>query len=122
MFDQLSASMGYIKEGRLRALAIASAKRSSLLPGVPTIDESGLRGYEASTYIGVLAPAGTTKPVIGKLNDAMVKVMATASVSERFRSLGAEPGSSTPEEFRKLIRDELEKWRALAKSAGLKFE
>ncbi len=122
MFDQLSASIGYIRDGRLRALAIASTNRSSLLPNVPTLDESGLRGYEASTYIGVLATAGTAKPVISKLHAAMVKVMETPAVSDRLRGLGTEPGSSSPEEFGKLIRDELEKWRGVAKSAGLKFE
>ena len=122
MFDQLSASIGYVRDGRLRALAVTSAKRSVLLPNVPTLDESGLRGYEASTYIGVLGPAGMTKPVVAKLHAAMVKVMDTPAVSERFRSLGADPGSSSPEEFRKLIKDELEKWRRVAKSAGLKFE
>ncbi|HKA41849.1 MAG TPA: tripartite tricarboxylate transporter substrate binding protein [Burkholderiales bacterium] len=122
MFDQLSASIGYVRDGRLRALAVTSAKRSVLLPNVPTLDESGLRGYEASTYIGVLGPAGMTKPVVAKLHAAMVKVMDTPAVSERFRSLGADPDSSSPEEFRKLIKDELEKWRRVAKSAGLKFE
>jgi tripartite-type tricarboxylate transporter receptor subunit TctC len=122
MFDQLSASIGYIKDGRLRALAVTSATRSALVPNVPTLDESGLKGYEASTYIGVLAPAGTPKPVIVKLHAAMVKTMATPAVVDRLRGLGTEPGSSSPEEFRKLIRDELEKWRGAAKSAGLKFE
>ena len=122
MFDQLSASIGYVRDGRLRALAVASAKRSSLLPAVPTLDESGLRGYEASTYIGVLAPAGTAQPVISKLHAAMVKVMESPAVVDRLRGLGTEPGASSPEEFRKLIRDELEKWRGVAKSAGLKFE
>jgi len=122
MFDQLSASIGYIKDGRLRALAVTSARRSALVPDVPTLDESGLKGYEASTYIGVLGPAGMPKPVIAKLHAAMVKVMATPAVADRLRGLGTEPGSSTPEEFRKLIGDELAKWRGVAKSAGLKFE
>jgi len=122
MFDQLSASIGYIRDGRLKALAVASARRASVLPGVPTLDESGLRGYEASTFIGVLAPANTPKPVVAKLNAAMRKVMDTAAVREKFLGLGAEPGSSSPEEFRKLIADELAKWRDVAKKAGLKFD
>ncbi len=122
MFDQLSASIGFIRDGRLKALAVAGAKRSPMLPGVPTLDESGLRGYEASTFIGVLAPAGTPKPVVAKLNTAMLKVMATPAVLQRLRDLGTEPGSSSPEEFRRLIADELAKWRGVAKSAGLKFE
>jgi tripartite-type tricarboxylate transporter receptor subunit TctC len=122
MFDQLSASIGYIRAGRLRALAVASAKRATVLPNVPTLDESGLRGYEASTFIGVLAPAGTPRPVVAKLNTAMRKVMDTATVRDKFLGLGAEPGSSSPEEFGKLIADELNKWRDVAKKAGLKFE
>jgi tripartite-type tricarboxylate transporter receptor subunit TctC len=122
MFDQLSASIGYVRDGRLKALAVASASRASVLPGVPTLDESGLRGYEASTFIGVLAPANTPNPVVAKLNAAMRKVMDTAAVREKFLGLGAEPGSSSPEEFRKLIADELAKWRDVAKKAGLKFD
>jgi tripartite-type tricarboxylate transporter receptor subunit TctC len=122
MFDQLSASIGYIRDGRLKALAVASAKRASVLPAVPTLDESGLRGYEASTFIGVLAPAGTPKPVVNQLNAAMLKVMDTAMVRDKFLGLGAEPSSSSPEEFRKLIADELAKWRDVAQKAGLKFE
>lgn len=122
MFDQLSASIGYVRDGRLKALAVASASRASVLPGVPTLDESGLRGYEASTFIGVLAPANTPKPVVARLNAAMRKVMDTAAVREKFLGLGAEPGSSSPEEFRKLIADELAKWRDVAKKAGLKFD
>jgi len=122
MFDQLSASIGYVRDGRVKALAVAGARRSPMLLNVPTLDESGLRGYEASTFIGVLAPAGTPKAVVAKLNAAMLKVMATPAVLQRLRDLGTEPGSSSPEEFRKLIADELAKWRGVAKSAGLKFE
>jgi tripartite-type tricarboxylate transporter receptor subunit TctC len=122
MFDQLSASIGYIRDGRLNALAVASAGRSSVLPGVPTLDESGLKGYEATTFIGVAVPAGTPKAVVSTLNAAVRKVMDTTSIGERFRALGADPGASSPEEFAKTIRDELAKWRDLAQRAGLKFE
>ena len=122
MFDQLSSSIGHIRDGRLNALAVASAKRSSVLPNVPTLDESGLKGYEATTFIGLAAPGATPKAVVSTLNAAMRKVMGTASVVERFRGLGTDPGASSPEEFSKTIRDELEKWRGVAKSAGLKFE
>jgi len=122
MFDQLSASIGYVRDGRLRALAVASARRASVLPAVPTLDESGLRGYEASTFIGVLAPAGTPKAVVATLSAAMRKVMETAMVRDKFLGLGAEPGSSSPGEFSRLIADELAKWRDVAQKAGLKFE
>lgn len=122
MFDQLSASIGHIRDGRLTALAVASAKRSSVLPRVPTLDESGLQGYEATTFIGIAAPGATPKAVISKLNAATRKVMDSASVVERFRGLGTDPGASSPEEFGRTIRDELAKWRGLAQRAGLKFE
>ncbi|MGH8633800.1 MAG: Bug family tripartite tricarboxylate transporter substrate binding protein [Burkholderiales bacterium] len=122
MFDQLSASIGYIRDGRLNALAVASARRSSVLPNVPTLDESGLKGFEATTFIGVAAPGGTAGAIVFRLNAAVRKVMDTASVIERFRALGTDPGASSPEEFSRTIRDELNKWRDVAKKAGLKFE
>ena len=122
MFDQLSASIGYIRDGRLNALAIASARRLSVLPHVPTLDESGLKGYEATTFIGLAAPGATPRAVVATLNTAVRKVMDTASVAERFRALGTDPGASSPEEFRVTIRDELGKWRDLAQRAGLKFD
>lgn len=122
MFDQLSSSIGYIRDGRLRALAIASTKRSPLLPEVPTLDESGLKGYEASTFIGVLAPAGTPREAIGRLNAAVRRALDQPTVVEKLRGLGAEPGASSPAEFARTIRDELAKWREVARRAGLKFE
>jgi tripartite-type tricarboxylate transporter receptor subunit TctC len=122
MFDQLTASIGYIRDGRLIALAVASAQRSSVLPNIPTLDESGLKGYEASTFIGVAGPAAMPKAVVSQLNAALRKVMDTPGVGERFRALGADPGASSPEEFSKTIRDELAKWRDVVARAGLKFE
>ncbi|HXF67447.1 MAG TPA: tripartite tricarboxylate transporter substrate binding protein [Burkholderiales bacterium] len=122
MFDQLTSSIGYIRDGRLKALAVGGSRRSEMLPGVPTLEESGLKGYEASTFIGVLAPGGTPQPVIEKLNAAMRKVMENPGVTERFRALGADPGSSSPAEFARIIRDELAKWRAVVQRAGLKFD
>lgn len=122
MFDQLTSSIGYIRGGRVRALAVTGARRSASLPEVPTLAESGLKGYEASTFIGVLAPGGASKPVIAKLNAAMRKVMDAPAIAERFRALGADPGASSPEEFATTIRDELAKWRDVVRRAGLKFE
>jgi len=121
MVDQLTSSMGFIKDGKLRVIAVTAAKRVSALPTVPTLAESGVPNYEASTYLGLLAPAGTPREVIGKLNAALRKVVETPAVQERFRGLGADPGASTPEEFARMIREELVKWRALAKSANLQF-
>jgi tripartite-type tricarboxylate transporter receptor subunit TctC len=121
MFDQLTSSIGYIRDGRVRVLAVTGAKRSAALPEVPTLAESGLAGYEASTFIGVLAPGGTPRAVVERLNAAVRKAMASAALTERLRELGTEPGSSSPEAFARTIRDELAKWRDVVKRAGLKF-
>ena len=122
MVDQLAASIGYVKDGRLKVLAVTTAQRSGVLPNVPTLDELGYKGYQASTLLGLLAPAGTPKTVVAKLNSAVRKVMDSNVVADRFRGLGANPGASSPEEFSTRIRDELTQWRALVKKLDLKFE
>jgi tripartite-type tricarboxylate transporter receptor subunit TctC len=122
MVDQLAASIGYVKDGRLKVLAVTTAQRASALPAVPTLDELGYKGFQASTLLGLLAPASTPKPVVAKLNTALRKVMDNNAVAERFRGLGANPGASSPEEFSTRIRDELAQWRALVKKLDLKFE
>lgn len=122
MVDQLAASIGYVKDGRLKVLAVTTPQRAAALSNVPTLDELGYKGYHAATLLGLLAPAGTPKPVIAKLNNAMRKVMDNAAVSARFRGLGANPGASSPEEFSARIRDELQQWQTLVKKLNLKFE
>jgi tripartite-type tricarboxylate transporter receptor subunit TctC len=122
MVDQLTSSIGHIRDGRLKLIAVTGKRRSPALPNIPTLDESGLKGYEASTYIGVAAPAGLPQPVVKRLNDAVRKVMATPEVVERLRALGTEPGASSPEEFHRMIREELEKWREVARKSNLKFD
>jgi tripartite-type tricarboxylate transporter receptor subunit TctC len=121
MVDQLTSSMGFIKDGKLKVIAVTAAKRVSALPNIPTLAESGVPSYEASTYLGLLAPAGTPRTAVMQLNAAVRKVVETAGVQDRFRGLGADPGASTPEEFAKHVREELTKWRTLAKSANLQF-
>jgi len=122
MFDQLTSSIGFIKDGRLKVIAVTAAKRVSALPGVPTLDESGVKGYEASTFLGILAPAHTPHAVIATLNVALNKVLAMPAVQERFRTLGTDPGASTPEEFGRIISSELNKWRQVARDAHLQFD
>jgi tripartite-type tricarboxylate transporter receptor subunit TctC len=122
MVDQLTSSIGYVRGGRLRLLAVTGARRSPALPDVPTLDEAGLKGYEASTYIGVVAPSGIPPAVLTRLNEALRKVMAQRDVVEKLRALGTEPGASSPEQFRTMIADELAKWREVARKADLKFE
>ena len=122
MVDQLTSSIGYIRDGRLKVLAVTGRRRSPAAPSVPTLEESGLKGFEASTYIGVAAPSGTPQPVMKRLNEAVRKVMSTPDVVERLRTLGTEPGASSPEEFRKMISDELDKWREVARKSNLRFD
>jgi tripartite-type tricarboxylate transporter receptor subunit TctC len=122
MIDQLAASIGYVREGRLKVLAVTTQQRAAALPNVPTLEELGYKGYQAATLLGLLAPAGTPKPVVAKLNAGVRKIMDNHAVAERFRGLGANPGASSPEEFTTRIRDELEQWRTLVKQLNLKFE
>ena len=122
MIDQLAASIGYVRDGRLKVLAVTTQQRAAALPNVPTLEELGYKGYQASTLLGLLAPAGTPKPVIAKLNAGVRKIMDSPVVAERFRGLGANPGASSPEDFTARIRDELEQWRSLVKQLNLKFE
>src|SRR5258706_4553671 len=90
MMDQLTASIGHIREGRIRALAITSLKRSPLLPDVPTLDELGVKGFEAATFTGIFAPAGTPSPVVDKLEQALRKAMANEAVRQRNSAMGVE--------------------------------
>lgn len=121
MFDQLTSSMGFIREGRLKILAVTAAERVSALPNVPTLAESGVPGYEASTFLGILAPAATPPAVVNRLNAAIRKVLDMPAIQERFRSLGTDPGASSPQEFAAIIRNELAKWQRVAKEANLQF-
>ena len=122
MVDQLAASIGYVRDGRLKVLAVTTRQRAAALPNVPTLEELGYKGYQAATLLGILAPAGTPKPVVETLNKAMRKVMDNNTVAERFRGLGANPGASSPEEFSVRIREELQQWQTLVKQLNLKFE
>ena len=122
MFDQVNSSIGFVKDGRLKALAVTSPKRVAALPDVPTLDELGLKGYEAATFVGVLAPAGTPRPIVDKLNGAVRATLQTPAVVQKLRELGANPTTGTPEQFHDLIVKELDKWRKVSKDAGVSFE
>jgi tripartite-type tricarboxylate transporter receptor subunit TctC len=122
MMDQLTASIGYIKEGRLKALAVTSRARSPLLPAVPTLAELGVTGFEASTWTGIFAPAGMPPAVVEKLASALHKAMAVESVRERYRSLGVELMDMSQPDFAAYVRGDYEKWRALAKEGNIVIE
>ena len=122
MMDQLTASIGHIKEGRLRALAVTSRTRSPLLPNVPTLDELGVTGFEASTWTGIFGPAGMPPAVVEKLGSALKKAMSVESVRERYRSMGVELMDMGQAEFAAYVRADYEKWRVLAKEGNIVIE
>ena len=121
MFDQVSTSAPQIKAGKLRALAVTSLKRSPLLPDVPTIDESGLPGYEDITFNGLMAPAGTPREILVRLNQAVAKAVADRELYQRFIERGVElKASASPDEFTAYVTAEFEKKGRLARAAGIK--
>lgn len=122
MMDQLTASIGHIRAGRIKALAVSSRSRSPLLPDVPTLDEVGVKGYEANTFTGIFAPAGTPPAVVQKLHAALRKALADAGVRERFRSMGVEVMDMDQAQFAAFVRADLEKWRQIAREGNIVIE
>ena len=120
--DQISSALPYIKANRIRAVAVTTAKRSMQMPEVPTLAESGVPGFDASTVTGVLAPAATPRDIVQRLNATLVKVLGASAVRERFASLGAEVQPSTSDELGAWIREDLAKWVKVVKQAGIKVE
>ncbi len=119
MFDQVSASGPHIKSGRLRAIAVTTLKRAAFLPDVPTVDESGVRGFESSTYTTIAAPAATPKDAMAKLREAMLKVLDDPKTRGSFEKLGAEVIKSTPEALAKRVQEDLAKWIRVRKATGI---
>ncbi|RAS01860.1 Bug family tripartite tricarboxylate transporter substrate binding protein [Cupriavidus alkaliphilus] len=123
MFDNLPSSMALIKSGKLKALAVTSAKPSPALPGVPTIAQAaGLPQYEASSWFGMLAPAGTPPEVIQRVHQEVAKALGAPAVRERLQAQGAEPVGNTPEQFAAFIRAETAKWAKVVKDSGAKVD
>jgi tripartite-type tricarboxylate transporter receptor subunit TctC len=123
MFDQVSTSTPQIKAGKVRAIAVTSLKRPPLLPDVPTVDESGVPGYEDITFNGLVAPAGTPREILVRLQQAVAKAVSDAELTKRFIERGIElKASGSPEEFTAHIRAESEKKGRLAREAGIKPE
>lgn len=121
-YPSVSASLPLLAAGKLRALAVTSAKRASLMPSIPTLNESGLAGYDSSTWYGVSAPAGVPKEIIARLNAAIGKAVNTTAMKESFSKQGLEPQTNTPEQFAAFIHGELLKNAKLIKLAGVKPE
>lgn len=122
IFDTVTAIRPHVKSGALRGLAVTTLKRSGAFPELPTIDESGLRGYDASTWGGILAPAGTPKEAVNKLNAAINAALKQEDVRQRLTSAGIEIQGGTPGEFGAVIQAEIDKWGRVVKEAGIQPE
>ena len=125
MFDNLPSSMQQIKGGKLKALAVTSAQRSPALPDVPTVEEAGgpaLKGYEASSWFGLLAPAGTSPEIVNRIQQEVAKALATPAVKEKMLAQGAIPSGNSPADFAKLIDAEHVKWAKVVKASGAKVD
>jgi len=122
MFSTMPPALPHVKDGKLRALAVTSAKRSPAAPDLPTLDEIALPGFEANTWHGVVVPAGTPRAIIARLNREIVAILHLPDVVERFSSQGAEALGSTPEEFAAYIRSETLKWAKVVRDSGAKAE
>jgi tripartite-type tricarboxylate transporter receptor subunit TctC len=115
-------TLNFVKTGKLRALAVATSKRLPLLPDLPTISEAGVPGYEATQWYGVLAPAGTPKPIVAKLNAEMAKAIKGPDVREKLAADAAEPVGNSPEEFGAFIKKEIARWAPVIKASGARPE
>lgn len=122
MFENVAVMTPHIKKGAMRPIAVTSGKRTSLLPDVPTVIESGLPGFEVLGWFGVFAPAGTPPDVVKRLNHEINKIISKPSVVQRFTELGAEPLGGTPEQLGAFLKAEQDKWGRLIKETGIKLQ
>ena len=122
MFDNMPSAIQHVRSGKLVPIAVTTAKRSPELPNVPTIAEAGVPGYEATSWFGMFAPAGTPAPVLTKLNTALVKVLNQAEVKKKINDQGAETVSETPEQFAAFIKAESIKWGKVVKESGASLD
>jgi tripartite-type tricarboxylate transporter receptor subunit TctC len=121
-FDTLTPVYQHVKGGKLRALAVTTARRAGGLPEVPTLAESGLNGFDLGTWFGVLAPAATPKDIVARLNAEMVKIIASPDFRKRMEEVGAEPVGDSPEQMARRIRDDTEKYARLVKDAKVTID
>jgi len=121
MIDALGSSGPFIRDGKLRALAVTTARRSAAVPELPTVAESGLPGYEAMPWLGLVAPAGTPKAVVDRLHREVVKVLADPDLRERLKGWGLDPIGNSPDEFAAFIAEDVKKWERVIREAQIKL-
>ncbi|MGC1777393.1 MAG: tripartite tricarboxylate transporter substrate binding protein [Xanthobacteraceae bacterium] len=122
MFATTSGVMGFLKNGQVRALAVTTLKRTPILPDIPTMDEAGLPGFEATTWHGLVAPAGTPPQIIAALNKAIAETLKDPGIEHKLAGLGIDIAPDTPEQFAAYIKAEIPKWAAVIKASGAKME
>jgi tripartite-type tricarboxylate transporter receptor subunit TctC len=122
MFDSVTSAAPHIRSGKLRALGVTTARRSSALPDVPTIAEAGLPGYELSPWFAVYMPAGTPAPIVEKMNAALLEAMKAPEVKARFAAIGAEPIGSTPQQLATHLAAEMVKWGRIIQERGIRAD
>jgi len=121
LFDNAPSSIGFVQQGKLKALAVTSRKRLPGLPNVPTLDEAGVKGYESLSWSGVVAPAATPRAIVLKLNRAIDAILKSDDVKAKLLNLGVEPVGGSPEDFARLIQAEHDKWGKVIKTAQIKL-
>jgi tripartite-type tricarboxylate transporter receptor subunit TctC len=122
MLDAITTMAQMAKAGRVRALATSGVKRSTVMPEVPTIAEAGVKGYESTIWIGLMAPTGTPKPVIDRLNAEITKIVVRPDVKKAWNEQGAEPMTMTPGEFEKYLNGDIAKWSRIVKLASARTD
>jgi tripartite-type tricarboxylate transporter receptor subunit TctC len=122
IFGEPASMMGYLKAGKLRALAVTSARRALALPDLPTMAQAGVAGYDVTSWNGILAPAGTPTEIVGRLNAELNKLIAAPAMRDRMIGLGYEPVGGPPEKFGELIRSDLAKWAPVVKAANIRID
>jgi tripartite-type tricarboxylate transporter receptor subunit TctC len=121
-FGNLPPAMGHIQGGRVKALGVSTLKRTPMLPDVPTLDETGLKGFETVAWFGLLAPAGTPRPIVTRVQADVAKVLQAPDIRERLATLGGEPVGNTPEEFAAIIRGDVAKWKRVVEAAKISVD
>jgi len=122
LFDNITTTLPVTRSGKLRGLAVTTAKRSAAAPELPTVAEAGVPGYDANAWFGIFVPAGTPQAIIERLHAETVKIVKLPDTRERFLSLGAEPVGSTPSEFGAFFRNEVAKWAKVVKASGAQVD
>jgi tripartite-type tricarboxylate transporter receptor subunit TctC len=122
IFSDMAGLLPFVQSGQLRALAVTSAKRSSVLPDLPTLAEAGVEGYQATSWYGVLGPKAVPADIVAKLNGELARIVHNPAMKVRFASLGIEPVTDTPQAFAAFIRSEMDKWRIVVTTAGIKVD